>query len=363
MRRANGVLRGVGTGIFAVVSISCGGSAEAGGADEAEVAVDTRRVINVEVRVVEPEDFIELIHLTGVVLAERDVVLAAEEAGVIREILVEKGTSVRAGQGILKIDDRILRAQVDEARADATLAEETWERRRRLFEVDQVGSELALLGARAASDQAKARLTVMEERLARTVVRAPFPGIFDERLVELGEMVSPGSAVARIVQLDPVKVVAGVPERFAPDIAAGAMATVSFDVIEGGTFEGDITYVGSTVNANNRTFRVELHMTNPGGVIKPQMVANLEIVRRTVHDALVVPQEALVRVEDGYVVFIVEGEGEDAVAVVRPVVVGPRQRNLVVIEEGLNRGERLIVVGQQRVADSDRVNVVTRSGG
>lgn len=361
MRRANGVLRGVGTGIFAVVSISCGGSAEAGGADEAEV--DTRRVINVEVRVVEPEDFIELINLTGVVLAERDVVLAAEEAGVIREILVEKGTSVRAGQGILKIDDRILRAQVDEARADATLAEETWERRRRLFEVDQVGSELAFLGARAASDQAKARLTVMEERLARTVVRAPFSGIFDERLVELGEMVSPGSSVARIVQLDPVKVVAGVPERFAPDIAAGAMATVSFDVIEGGTFEGDITYVGSTVNANNRTFRVELHMTNPGGVIKPQMVANLEIVRRTVHDALVVPQEALVRVEDGYVVFIVEGEGKDAVAVVRPVVVGPRQRNLVVIEEGLNRGERLIVVGQQRVADSDRVNVVTRPGG
>lgn len=362
MRRFTTSSYRVGVAALTAFAVGCGGSAEAGSSDE-DQAADTRRVINVETSLVEPQDFVELINLTGVVLAEKDVTVAAEEAGVIREILVEKGTRVRAGQGILKIDDAILISQVDEARAEALLAQETWERRRRLYEEDQVGSELAFLEARAVSDQAAARLAAMEERLSRTVVRAPFSGILDDRLVELGAMVSPGTSVARIVQLDPVKIVAGVPERFARDIASGAMATVGFDVIEGEAFEGDITYVGSTVNANNRTFRVELHMSNPGGFVKPQMVANLQIVRRTVQDALVVPQEALVRVEGGYVVFVVDGEGDDASAAVRSVEVGPTQRNVVVIEEGLSAGERLIVVGQQRVADGDRVNVVTRSGG
>lgn len=349
--------------VLGLIMILAGGCRRAAGDSEATPQdADTRRVINVEASTVEPGDFVELITLTGVVLAERDVRLAAEEAGVIREILAEKGIRVRAGQGILKIDDQILSAQVDEARANATLAQETWERRRRLFEEDGVGSELSFLEARAAAEQASARLMAMEGRLARTVVRAPFTGILDDRLVELGSMVSPGTPVARLVQLDPVKIVAGVPERFAPDIATGAPATVSFDVIEGEVYEGDITYVGSTVNAGNRTFRVELHMRNPGGFIKPEMVANLELVRRTVHDALVVPQEALVRVEGGYVVFVVETQrGEDS-AVVRPVVVGPTQRNVVVIEDGLNAGERIIVVGQQQVADGDRVNIVTRTG-
>ncbi len=63
------------------------------------------------------------------------------------------------------------------------------------------------------------------------------------------------------------------------------------------------------MNPRNRTFPVELRLPNPGGIIKPEMVANIEMVRRTLDEAIVVPQEALVRVEDGYVVFVVENEG------------------------------------------------------
>jgi membrane fusion protein (multidrug efflux system) len=103
---------------------------------------------------------------------------------------------------------------------------------------------------------------------------------------------------------------------------------------------------------------VELEMTNPDGLIKPQMVANLGLVRQTIADAIVIPQEALIRVEDGFVVFLVEGSGDGAVVVSRAVELGASQRNEVVIENGLSAGERLIVVGQQQVAAGDRVNVV-----
>lgn len=170
-------------------------------------------------------------------------------------------------------------------------------------------------------------------------------------------MVSVGTDVARIVSIDPVKILAGVPERYVADVAVGATVTVHFDVLDR-SVEGTISYVGATVNPQNRTFLVELVMPNPDRVIKPDMVANLELVRQRLADVIVVPQEALMRVEDGYVAFVVEGEGRDAVAESRPVELGSSQQNGVVIESGLRPGDRLIVVGQKQVAAGDHVNVV-----
>jgi membrane fusion protein, multidrug efflux system len=88
------------------------------------------------------------------------------------------------------------------------------------------------------------------------------------------------------------------------------------------------------------------------------------VTRRAVEEAVVVPQDALVRVEDGYVVFVATERGGVTVAEARPVTLGPARRNRVVVEEGVAEGERLIVVGHRSVADGDRVNVVQeRVGG
>lgn len=341
-----------------VGALACGGDAEAGGSSEAGVLVEgASRVINVEISTVEPREFVERINLTGTVVAGQDVTLSAQEPGVIRRVVIEKGATVRVGQPLLEVDDAVLRSQVEEATAQASLANETWERRKRLYEEDQVGSELAYLEAKYTAEQASARLRTLQIRLGRTVIRAPIAGVLENRLVEVGAMVSVGTHVARIVSLDPVKVVAGVPERYARDVKVGASAVTVFDALDL-TSEGTISYVGATVNANNRTFIVELEMSNPDGLIKPQMVVNVGLVRQTIADAIVIPQEALVRVEDGYVVFVAEGDGDDAVVVSRPVELGASQRNEVVIEAGLSAGDRLIVVGQQQVTAGDRINVV-----
>ena len=339
-------------------AVACGGDVEAGGTSDAGVLVEgASRVINVETSTVETREFVERISLTGTVVASQDVTLSAQESGVIRRVVVEKGATVTAGQALLEVDDAVLLSQVEEATAQASLANETWERRKRLYEVDRVGSELAYLEARYGAEQASARLTTLQTRLGRTVIRAPIDGVLETRLVEVGAMVNVGTDVARIVSLDPVKVVAGVPERYARDVRVGASVTTVFDVLDISS-EGRISYVGATVNPRNRTFLVELEMPNPDGLIKPQMVANLGLVRQTVEGAIVIPQEALVRVEDGYVAFVVEGEGSDAVVLSRGVELGSSQRNEVVIETGLTAGEQLIVVGQQQVTAGDRVNVV-----
>ena len=355
--------RGV-AGVMTALLVAGCGSVQADSTDDGVEEGQFVRIINVEVMEVRPETFIEEIRLTSVVMANQDVLVAAEETGVIREIFVDKGAQVGEGQAIAKIDDEVLSAQVDEARAAAELAAQTWERRQRLWEEEEIGTEIAYLEARFAAEQTAASLKGLEARLERTWVRAPFAGVFDERHVEVGSMVSPGQSVGRVVDLDPVRVVAGVPERYATDVDVGAVATLAFDVLEGQAFRAPISYVGATVNPRNRTFAIEVVLPNPHGLIKPQMVANMAVIRREVAEAVVVPQDALVRVEEGYVVFVVWDSSDGPVVQVRPVELGPARRNLVVVESGIDAGDRLVVVGQKSVADGDRVNVVgAREGG
>jgi RND family efflux transporter MFP subunit len=346
--------------VLAALAMAGCGAAQADAANDAPAAEVTVRVINVETSTVIPQEFVEDIRLTSAVLANQDVLVAAEESGVIREVFLDKGRRAIAGDPIAKIDDRVLSADVAQARARADLASQTWERRKRLWEEDQVGSEIAYLEAKYGHEEAAAALTGLEERLARTVIRAPFSGIFDERHIEVGSMVSPGQSVGRLVDLDPVRVVAGVPERYATDVVVGAQATLTFDVFGDQVFTAPISYVASTVDPQNRTFLIEVVLPNPDRLIKPQMVANMSVTRRHVTDAIVVPQDALVRVEEGYVVFVVSEGAGGTVADVRAVELGPTRRNLVVIEAGIEAGEQLIVVGQKTVSDGDRVNVVGR---
>lgn len=337
----------------------CGGAQAEGTGQDTAFA----RVINVEVEPVEPTRFTEIINLTGTVQASHDVTVSAEESGVVREILVEKGSRVRAGQPIFRLDDDLLRAQVDQARAVAAMARETWERRKRLYEEDGVGSELIYLEAKYAAEQAAANLRLLEARLERTVIQAPIEGILDSREIEVGSMVAAGTPVARIVDNDPVEITAGVPERYAPDVEGGAEASVTFDVLPGQEFQGRVSYVGAAVNPRNRTFPVELILPNPGGFIKPEMVANLALVRRSSENVIVVPQEAVVRTEEGFIAFVVEDGSTGPEARAREVEVGARQRNQVLVRSGLQPGDRLVVVGQMSVADGDRVNIVSQGQG
>ena len=346
--------------VLATLAMAGCGAVQADAADDAPAAEATVRVINVETSTVVPQEFIDDIRLTSAVMANQDVLVAAEESGVIREIFLDKGRRAVAGDPIAKIDDRVLSADVAQARARADLAYQTWERRKRLWEEDQVGSEIEYLEAKFGHEQAAATLQGLEQRLARTVIRAPFSGIFDERHIEVGSMVSPGQSVGRLVDLDPVKMVAGVPERYATDVVVGARAMLTFDVLGDQVFTAPISYVASTVDPQNRTFMIELVLPNPDRLIKPQMVANMSVTWRQVADAIVVPQDALVRVEEGYVVFVVSEGAGGTVADVRPVELGPTRRNLVVIEAGIEPGDQLIVVGQKTVSDGDRVNVVGR---
>lgn len=344
-----------------VVTAGCGSSA--GGEVPSQVSGAGARIVNVEVLTMAAERFEDQVGITGTVEAERNVVVAAEESGVVREVLVEKGRVVQADQPLLRIDDRILRAQVDQARAEAALAHETWERQRRLWEDERIGSELTYLQARYRAETAAANLRVLEARLERTVVRAPIGGVLDDRPVEVGSMVAPGATVARVIDVATLKVTGGVPERYAGEIRPNSAATVVFDGFGGREFAGRIKFVGSAVNEQNRTFPVDVSIPNSAGTFKPGMVARVRLIRGAAREAVLVPREAVLRTDAGYIVFTVDDADGRQTARATPVVTGSGAGNRVVIESGLRPGDRVIVVGQHQVTDGDVIQIVAQAGG
>ncbi|CAN5831437.1 efflux RND transporter periplasmic adaptor subunit [soil metagenome] len=353
--------RKIGFGAFAGLVLAaglsgCGGTGEAAESEPPEAA--SARVISVEVEPVQLAAFTEFVRIVGNVAANRDVTISAEESGVVRQLYVDKGAHVRAGQPIARIDDQVLRAQMERATAQFRLAEETWERQRRLWEDEKIGSEINYLNAKYNAQTAKASANELRARMERTVVRSPISGVLDARMVEVGSMVSPGAPVARVVDTETVKVSGGLPERYAADVTRGSEMRVGFDALGSTEFMGKVQFVGATLNEQSRTIPIEVTVPNSGGVIRPGMVANLQVARRATEGAILVPQQAVLRRENGYVVYVAVDRDGGTVAEVRDVIPGVSESGRVVIEQGLQPGDRVVTVGQQQVSAGDRLRIV-----
>ena len=353
---------------FGVVTVFGGCRPSDGGEARADVVGDGgapagARVVNVEIRPVTGEPFVDYVRIAGEVEAYHDVMVSAEETGTIARFAVRKGAWVGQGRLIAKIDDAVLRAQVDEARAVADVAVEQFERQQRLWKEDNVGSEIAVLQLESGAEAAKARLAALEERLKRTEIRAPVAGIFDEKHVEVGELVTPGMPIARVVGVRRVKVIGGIPERYALDIERGDSARITFDVLPQREFVGAIAFVGTSVNASNRTIPIEVVLDNRERLVKPQMLANVQVERARLDGVVVVSQDLVLRTEDGYQVFVATRSEGQLRAAGRAVTLGPSYANRVVVDAGLSMGDSVITVGHRQVDEGSFVRIVGTSGG
>jgi len=326
--------------------------------ESAPVDQNNVRIVNVEAIPVSLGEFSGYIRVTGEVEALYDVTISAEESGRVERFLVDKGRRVTAGQPIVKLESDLLSAQVDEARASAMLAREEYQRQRQLWEEDSIGTEMLFLQRRYASEMAAARLASLEARLQRTEIVAPVSGTYEENYLEVGEMATPGGPVVRVVATDRVKIVAGVPERHARTVVVGDDAVVAFDIYPDQEFVGRVNFVGASVDPRSRTFRIEIVLDNPDGMMKPAMVANLLVEREHLFDVISVPQQVVLRSADGYKVFVAEEQGDGYVARARNVALGASSGDNVVIRDGLEIGELLVTVGQQLVDDGSIIRMV-----
>ena len=327
------------------------------------------RALPVEVIVVEPGSFEDVIVMTGTIEAPDDATLSAETAGTLTA-LAPLGTVVRRGQAVAQVSAALASASVAQAQAaleaaeaQAALAEDQFRRQEPLYQ-DSILSALEFESVRAqrASTQAQvaqaeAALAQARQQLANTRVTAPFTGIVEERFAERGEQVAPGTPVARLVSTEQVKVRAGVPERYAGDIELGTPVRVVPKAYNVPPLRGTVTFVGRTIDPQNRTFTIEVGLPNDAGRLKPEMVVQLDVQRQQLDSVIVLPMSAIVRDERGAGVFVVREDTSGLVAHRQPTELGPSSGGRVVVESGLVAGDRVIATGQSTVSEGDRVRI------
>lgn len=331
------------------------------GAEEAATE-ELARIVNVHLEEIGKEDFSSYIQLVGRVTSRNDVRVSAEVNGPVREIYRREGDAVRSGESVLKIDDRRLAQEVRRLEAMTRQSEENHERLRRLFEQERIGSEIEVLNARYTWEQNLAALEALRVDLEKTAIEAPFSGEIDEILVEQGEMVMAGTPVFRIINRSALRIVAGVPARYAGSVKAGSEAEVWFDSDPENRIRMPIVFVGNAIDPANRTFRIELEVPSGLEQVKIDMLARVELETLHLDDVIVINGEYIYREQESHIAWVASrDENGREVAERRVLQIGPSWANRVVVTGGLNPGDRLITTGSAYLQDQTRINPVESS--
>lgn len=292
-----------------------------------------------------------ILTLQGRTEASRRVALRTETAGRVAEILIEKGVHLKAEDVILKLADDDRPERLAEAKALLHLRNVQTRAARKL---SQRGFQSEIKLAETVADQAAARAAVKAAQLdlERATIKAPFDGILESRPVEQGDFVSVGSAVATVIDLDPVLVVGHVSERDIGRITIGQPGRA--DLVSGQKVEGTLRYVAAAADPDTRTFRVELEIDNEFGTVVDNMSAELNLPLKRVQAHKLSPA-ALTLADDGRIGV----KGVDAENIVRflPVSIISDEEDGVWID-GLPEEVVLITVGQEFVTDGQEVHPV-----
>jgi len=212
--------------------------------------------------------------LQGQTQADRTVTVKAETPGVVKEILAEKGSTVDAGNALVKLAEEDRKARLLGARS-LLLERKTEYQAVQSLKQSGYQAETELARAKAALDSAIAAVRLAELELERININAPIAGIVDQRLVEVGDFVSRGDPVAVLVDLDPIRVVGQVSERYLGQIKVDKSGEVR--LLDGSLVPAKVTYVGSSANESTRTFPVEMQIPNPEGLIIEGITAELHL--------------------------------------------------------------------------------------
>lgn len=308
------------------------------------------KVVPVTAVVTASREVVETISLPADLLPNRRAVLAAEVTGAVEKVHVEAGDRAASGRVLVEIDTRTLRQRLAEAEAVHRHRQELFRRAEKLLAKKSI-TEQQYLDAVTERDVAAAQLENARLELEKSRVTAPWPGTVAARRVEVGDYVVPGQPVIELLDVRQLKVRAPAPASDVPYLRRGLVAEVRLDVYPGEVFRGEVTQLAAELDATARTLDVEVEIANSDRRLRPGMYARLELPRRTLEDAVLVPLAAVVELEDERVVYVIE----DQRAVRRPVELGTVLGDQVVVASGLEAGERLIVEGQRQVSPGQRV--------
>lgn len=334
--------------IAAVVLLVVGGLAlpklrPGGGGDGAAAPRRGADTLTVATYLVRPTPVAERILTTGTLRANEEVELTSETSGKITGIYFREGAPVQRGQLLVKINDADLRAERERLERRVALAESREARQRQLLEIGGVAAE-EYEATRAELDVLRAEMGVLDARIAKTEIRAPFGGLIGLRYASEGTYITPQTRIATLQEVRPLKLDFSVPERYAGRIRPGA--SLLFRVAGSDQpFRAEVYAIEPQVSLDTRTLQVRARTPNADEALRPGGFANVELVVEEVADAIAVPAIAVMPDIEGSKVFVVEG-GRVAE---RRVETGIRTAETVQITDGLAEGDEVVTSGLQQL--------------
>ena len=290
---------------------------------------------------------------TAPIEAHEEAEVVAKVGGEVRQIFVEEGDNVQAGQVLARLDGDRLRLEVAQTEANLRKLERDYNRQLELSEKGLVAKGTAenakfdLDALRAAYDSGRLELSYTE-------IRAPIDGVVSARYIKLGNTIAQNAPTFRVTDLDPLVAYVHIPEKEFRKLAPQQTAEIVVDALGGERFAGTISRISPTVDPKTGTFRARVEVPDPSRRLKPGMFGRVNIVYERRENALQLPRAAIVDADGEQSVFVVA----DGKAAQRPVRTGLASNGWVEVVDGLDGSERVVVVGQGGLKTGTAVKVV-----
>ncbi len=297
------------------------------------------------------------ISAVGSLRSDETVIIRPEVTGRIASIEFREGQRVTKGSVILRLDQAVQRAEMQQAEANLALAKSRIERSRDLHAKGFISGQ-ALDDAESAFKVAKAATDLAAARLTKLDIKAPFSGIAGLRLVSVGDYVREGQDIVNIEEIDPLKVDFRVPEIFLRQVATGQTLQVNLDAIPNVAFEGKVLAINPLIDANGRAVVIRAVVRNTDARLRPGMFARIRLITNDKQEGISVPEQALIPVGDDFFVFKIA----DGRALRTKIDIGQRITGSVEVLRGLAKDDVVVIAGQPKIRDGVPVKIATLDG-
>jgi len=289
--------------------------------------------------IIKTQYFEDILSLSGSLEADEQVEIRSEVSGIVQRINFKEGSQVQKGQILLKINDVELQAQLLQAKTKEQLASENARRAELLLDKEAISrEEFDIISAEYQS--AKAQTQLIEAQIAKTAIVAPFSGKIGLRNISEGTYVTPTTLIAKLVSSSDMKITFSVPEKYANQISINT--ELKFTVSGSNEkFAAKVYAIEPEIELATRTLKVRAKITNKEGKLLPGSFADVELPLSVIDDAIIIPTESVIPIQDGKMVFVKQnGKAKDV-----KIVTSTRTEKDILILEGLKAGDTLITSG------------------
>jgi membrane fusion protein (multidrug efflux system) len=305
----------------------------------------------VKASAVQETDLPQEIHAIGT-LSAKSVRITPEIAGHVNAVLFKDGEAVEQGAVLVQLDDAVYKAKFESAKARLFFSENNF-RRMALLGKKGIVAQQAIDEAESNLKERRADMQENEVMLNKMKLIAPFSGMAGKSLVNPGDYVTVGQDIVMLTDIKHLRIEYTVPEKYLPNLKIGQQVNVTAAAYPGKTFNGKLTFISPTVNADNRSIALYADISNDDGVLASGMFVEASQSLGSTEHALMVPSRSLMPILDGAQVFkVVDGK---AYAV--NVVLGQRTTDTVQITQGLTKTDIVITDGQLKVKNGMTVKL------